>query len=58
MCFLTGTDDIVEADKILRSDTEKWGQGFIIKDGITLWNMFHNKYKDISHGNKFNISNT
>jgi len=43
MCFLTGTDDIVEADKILRSDTEKWGQGFIIKDGITLWNMFHNK---------------
>ena len=56
MNYLTGTNDISEADKIMRDNENKWGQGFIIKDGITMWNMFHNKYKDIRHGNNFDIS--
>lgn len=56
MTYLTGTPDIPEADKVMRADTEKWGQGFIVKDGVTLWKMFHNDYKDIRHGNNFDIS--
>ncbi|WP_226341376.1 hypothetical protein [Staphylococcus aureus] len=56
MTYLTGTTDISAADKAMRDDEETWGQGFIIKEGITMWNMFHNKYKDIRHGNNFDIS--
>lgn len=56
MTYLTVTTDISAADKAMRDDEETWGQGFIIKEGITMWNMFHNKYKDIRHGNNFDIS--
>ncbi|HHA6143412.1 TPA: hypothetical protein ACOM8X_002323 [Staphylococcus aureus] len=56
MTYLTGTTDISAADKAMRDDEGTWGQGFIIKEGITMWNMFHNKYKDIRHGNNFDIS--
>lgn len=55
MTHLTGTIDIDNADRLMRENPEKWGQSFIVKDGIILWNMFHNRYKDIRHGN-FNIS--
>ncbi|XQY91888.1 hypothetical protein ACNRWW_20800 [Metabacillus sp. HB246100] len=55
MKHLTKANDIDHADEIMRADKEKWGQSFIVKDGIILWNMFHDKYKDIRHGN-FTIS--
>lgn len=55
MKHLTNANDIDHADEIMRADKEKWGQSFIVKDGIILWNMFHDKYKDIRHGN-FTIS--
>jgi len=55
MKHLTGAKDIRNADDIMRKNPDKWGQSFVVKDGITLWNMFHNKYSDIRHGD-FDIS--
>jgi len=55
MKHLTGTKDIDNADYTMRKSPDKWGQPFIVRDGITLWNMFHNKYRDIRHGD-FDIS--
>lgn len=55
MKHLTNAKDIDQADLLMRADSEKWGQKGIVRDGITLWNMFHDKYKDIRHGD-FTIS--
>ena len=52
---VTNTNDIKDADKLIRSDENKWGQVSIAKDGIALWNMFHRDYQDIRHGD-FKIS--
>lgn len=55
MKHLTDAKDIDNADDTMRKNPDKWGQAFIVRDGIKLWNMFHNKYKDIRHGD-FDIS--
>lgn len=55
MKHLTNAKDVEQAEERMRADNEKWGQGFIVKDGLILWKMFHNKFKDIRHGN-FDIS--
>lgn len=55
MKHLTDTKDIDNACDTMKKNPDKWGQAFIVKDGILLWNMFHNKYRDIRHGD-FDIS--
>lgn len=55
MKHVTHTTDIKDADRIMRDDPETWGQSRIVREGISLWNMFHNDYRDIRHGD-FDIS--
>ncbi|MGJ7913735.1 hypothetical protein [Neobacillus sp. LXY-1] len=47
MKHLTNANDIYQANEIMCSDKEMWGQGYIVNEGIILWNMFHNKLKDM-----------
>lgn len=48
---LTNTGDVKDAYKIMSENKEYWGPRVIIVDGITLWNLFHDKYPDTRHGN-------
>jgi hypothetical protein len=59
MKTITHTDDIKEADRVLRENLEKWGSNKkIIGEGISIWNRLHKDYPDLRHGNAeiFNIS--
>ncbi|WP_207658295.1 hypothetical protein [Clostridium butyricum] len=46
----TNTSGVVEADRAMRADQNKWGPKVIIGEGIKLWKLFHEEYHDIRHG--------
>jgi hypothetical protein len=48
---LSNTEDIKEGVKYLRGNTHLWGNEFIVKDGISIWQDIHRFYPDIRHGN-------
>jgi hypothetical protein len=45
----TGTKDIKDATNALKADA-RWGNGAIVKDGLTIWNRIHELYPDVRHG--------
>lgn len=47
---ITGTNDIKDAIKQLRAN-KKYGNDFIVKDGLSIWDLMHKIYPDIRHGN-------
>ena len=47
---ITNKVDIKEADKELRAN-EKWGDSYILKDGISIWKKIHEEFPDNRHGN-------
>lgn len=46
---ITGKKDIREATSVLRADP-RWGNGSIVKDGLTTWDRIHELYPDVRHG--------
>jgi len=48
---LTNKNDIKEATKVFRSNSNIWGKDEVVKEGLSIWDRMHNLYPDIRHGN-------
>lgn len=53
---ITGTSSVDNAVSLMIRDCNKWGPKIIVTDGIKMWKLFHEEYRDIRHGDD-DISN-
>lgn len=56
MKHITDTKDVVGANSLMVKASEVWGPKIIVTEGHKLWQLFHENYTDIRHGNS-DISN-
>lgn len=47
---ITDTNSVDNAVSLMIKDSNTWGPKIIVTDGIKMWKLFHEEYRDIRHG--------